>query len=204
VFQFRRRIASQLLAPFLVLVLCTNLLSVYLTTRATGDSRPAITVYGEIGQPLKTHLPTGRTDPALPLEGPVVSWATQDDRRVFRRLLALEDSTWAEQITSVVLPDQPPFFIGVADNRLFDTTTRLKIIGPYALATLVTLAVGLYCTRRAVFPLALLLNAVERIERGEQVEPIPVRSQDEIGRLTEIFNRRVLRAAAPPAGQSAQ
>jgi signal transduction histidine kinase len=63
----------------------------------------------------------------------------------------------------------------------------LLLIGPM----LFTLSLGLLFVRQVVRPLEELEDGIKLFETGLLAEALPVRSQDEIGRLTQAFNQMV-------------
>jgi class 3 adenylate cyclase len=63
--------------------------------------------------------------------------------------------------------------------------TLLFATGVGALATLV---LGLLVLRRLTRPIALLTGGVSRVAAGDLSQPLPVKSRDEVGRLTDAFN----------------
>src|SRR5262249_58978586 len=78
--------------------------------------------------------------------------------------------------------------------------TLLFATGVGALATLV---LGLLALRRLTRPIALLTGGVSRVAAGDLSQPLPVKSHDEGGRLTQAFNSMLEGLRPPPLTPSA-
>ncbi|HYL82565.1 MAG TPA: adenylate/guanylate cyclase domain-containing protein, partial [Candidatus Acidoferrum sp.] len=65
---------------------------------------------------------------------------------------------------------------------------RRLILGTSVLGGLVALFAGILLARRVTGPVSALSRSVARVAAGDLSETLPVRSQDEVGRLTAGFN----------------
>lgn len=68
--------------------------------------------------------------------------------------------------------------------ELRDTVLQALVLG-----VLAALALGIVAARRLTRPIAALTAGVARVAAGDLSRPLPVSSADEVGRLTEAFNR---------------
>jgi len=66
---------------------------------------------------------------------------------------------------------------------------RHLILGTSLLGAVVALGLGLVVARRITGPVSALTRGVARVAEGDLSEPIPVRSEDEVGQLTRAFNK---------------
>jgi len=88
-----------------------------------------------------------------------------------------------------ILPDPKNEFKLNPEEQLFLQRTTLAI-GLAALAGVITaVLMGVFLARRLVRPIRRLTNASQSMARGDLEQQVPVTSQDELGQLTEAFNR---------------
>ncbi|WP_164011178.1 methyl-accepting chemotaxis protein [Pyxidicoccus trucidator] len=86
---------------------------------------------------------------------------------------------------------------------------RQRILLAVGGALLLALLAGAYVSRRVVRPVRALADAAHRVARGDLDVRVEVRSEDEVGRLTEAFNgmvaglREVVGALVDAAGATA-
>ncbi|NOT58409.1 MAG: HAMP domain-containing protein [Deltaproteobacteria bacterium] len=105
------------------------------------------------------------------------------------------DSAAGMLIGHARLPDDlPSWTIVVAEslaNAFAPAHRMVKLLATTLASTLlIALAIALLAARRVTRPLAELTGAAEAVGRGLRPESaVPVRSRDEIGTLTEAFNR---------------
>ena len=65
---------------------------------------------------------------------------------------------------------------------------RHLILGTSLLGAVVAVGLGIVVARRITGPVSALTRGVARVAGGDLSQPIPVRSEDEVGQLTRAFN----------------
>ena len=88
-----------------------------------------------------------------------------------------------------MIPDRNYQFQLNAEERLFLRRTNLAI-GLTALAgILLAVGVGFLLANQILKPVRCLTKASQALAHGDLQQEVPVTSQDELGQLTEIFNK---------------
>ena len=90
----------------------------------------------------------------------------------------------AARVAAVVKVDYP---VEIYLDRLHELRTTLVYAS--AIAAIGTLILGLLFARRLTRPIRALTAGVTRVAGGDLSETLPVRSTDELGRLTRAFNQ---------------
>jgi signal transduction histidine kinase len=112
-----------------------------------------------------------------------------------RAAMGYIDSAAGMLVGHAELPDDlPPWTVVVAEplaDAFAPARRTAKLLTTVLAGTLlIALAVALLAARRVTRPLAELTRVAEAVGRGERLaSPVPVRSRDEIGTLTAVFNR---------------
>ena len=92
------------------------------------------------------------------------------------------------QVVGTVIPPERPPFLTLAEQRyLLQTDWALAIAGAASIG--LALALGVLLARVITQPVRDLTAAAERIAAGDLEQRAPVRSRDELGRLTAQFNQ---------------
>lgn len=81
-------------------------------------------------------------------------------------------------------------YVGMLERPYIDTTNRVILTFSFmaALCALVLLAILFFSTSRIIYPLRKMVEATQRIARGDLSQKIDLKSRDEIGSLAESFN----------------
>lgn len=110
----------------------------------------------------------------------VVSSPNDQDLNVLRAYAPCPSLGWG------VFVEQDALVINRRVNRV-----RWILLALLAGPLLLTLSLGLWLIHQLVRPLEELENGIRLFETGLLADPLPQRSQDEIGRLTQAFNQMV-------------
>lgn len=90
-----------------------------------------------------------------------------------------------------VIDDEISVTAAISKAEAFADLTELRrwiiwgATGALSISALVAIALG----RGITLPLTRLMRRIEQVRFGSEVEPVPVTTQDEVGTLTEMFNR---------------
>ncbi|MER5769049.1 HAMP domain-containing sensor histidine kinase [Streptomyces sp. NPDC001985] len=114
------------------------------------------------------------------------------DSAADRDIASCVETARREQLTSHVSPPAL-LFIGDSDGPTvpgFDLSPEntARIVGVAALVLALTFGATLLAASRLVRPLRALTGAAQRMKDGERSEPVPVTTDNEIGRLAAAFN----------------
>ncbi|GAB2791421.1 HAMP domain-containing sensor histidine kinase [Streptomyces chlorus] len=98
-----------------------------------------------------------------------------------------------EQLASYVAPPAM-LFIGDTGGRTvpgldLSPVNTAKIAGVAALVLALTVGASIFTGIRLVSPLRALTGAAQRLRDGRDIQPVPVTTDNEIGRLAEAFNQ---------------
>ncbi|WP_055592562.1 sensor histidine kinase [Streptomyces hirsutus] len=98
-----------------------------------------------------------------------------------------------EQLASYVAPPAL-LFIGDTGGRTvpgldLSPVNTAKIAGVAALVLALTVGASIFAGIRLVSPLRALTGAAQRLRDGRDIQPVPVTTDNEIGRLAEAFNQ---------------
>lgn len=128
-----------------------------------------------------------RTAP-VPVPAPAPAETAQDDRTV----ATCVGTARREQLTSYVAA---PVLLFIGDQGGatvpgFDLSPRntAKIAGVAALVLALTVGASVLAGTRLVRPLYALTGAAQRLKDGQETQPVPVTTDNEIGRLAAAFN----------------
>ncbi|MEU6394565.1 HAMP domain-containing sensor histidine kinase [Streptomyces sp. NPDC046939] len=123
-----------------------------------------------------------------PVPAPAPAETAQDDRTV----ATCVGTARREQLTSYVAAPALLFIgdQGGATVPGFDLSPRntAKITGVAALVLALTVGASVLAGRRLVRPLYALTGAAQRLKDGRETQPVPVTTDNEIGRLAAAFN----------------
>ncbi|AXU16613.1 HAMP domain-containing histidine kinase [Streptomyces clavuligerus] len=117
---------------------------------------------------------------------------TPEDSERDRAIATCVDSSRQEQLTAHVSPPAL-LYIGDTDGTTvpgFDLSPRntAKIAGVAAGVLALTVGATVIAATRLVRPLRALTGAAQRMKDGERTEPVPVTTDNEVGRLAAAFN----------------
>ncbi|MFI0241072.1 sensor histidine kinase [Streptomyces sp. NPDC016845] len=129
-----------------------------------------------------------RTAAPRPVPSPAPAETAQDDRTV----ATCVGTARREQLTSYVAA---PVLLFIGDQGGatvpgFDLSPRntAKIAGVAALVLALTVGASVLAGTRLVRPLYALTGAAQRLKDGQETQPVPVTTDNEIGRLAAAFN----------------
>lgn len=88
-----------------------------------------------------------------------------------------------------ILPDTKYQFALNAEEELFLKRTNLAIVLAALAGMLAAVIIGYLLAGRLIRPIQRLTSASRELARGELPQDLPVTSQDELGQLTETFNK---------------
>ena len=123
----------------------------------------------------------------------ILRWTVDDGVARATPIYRNERGTWITAFAPVPSPDGKAPGILVMDYPVEIYLDRLQelrravVQGAFA-GGLMSLLVGLLFARHLTRPLAALTRGVARVAGGDLSQTLPVRSRDEIGRLTDAFN----------------
>jgi class 3 adenylate cyclase len=138
----------------------------------------------------------GRSGDRVPLAPELVEpmgWTLGDGVARYTRVYRHQDGLWISAFAPILDAQGRPgallhvtYPVEIYLDRAHELrNTLLFATGVGALATLV---LGLLVLRRLTRPIALLTGGVSRVAAGDLSQPLPVKSRDEVGRLTHAFN----------------
>ena len=137
----------------------------------SGQTRPFLVVDGQgevvlggLGQPMGGHVPRGWLNRAVPIE------------------------VDGEQVGQVVFPESrgrgaPP------PRNDFASRVNLAIFLAALGATAVSLVLGVILARSLTRPIQELTRATQAVAQGDLTQEVPIRSEDELGKLATSFNQ---------------
>jgi class 3 adenylate cyclase len=138
----------------------------------------------------------GKPGDAYPLAPELVEpmgWTLGDGVARYTRVYPHQGSMWISAFAPVLGPEGRPaallhvsYPVEIYLDRLHEL--RNSLLFATGVGALATLVLGLLILRRLTRPIALLTSGVARVTAGDLSRPLPVRSRDEIGRLTQAFN----------------
>jgi adenylate cyclase len=139
---------------------------------------------------------SGRPGDPVPLAPELVEpmgWTLGDGVARYTRVYRHQGGLWISAFAPILDAQGRPaallhvtYPVEIYLDRLHELrNTLLFATGVGALATLV---LGLLVLRRLTRPIALLTGGVSRVAAGDLSQPLPVKSRDEVGRLTQAFN----------------
>jgi class 3 adenylate cyclase len=140
---------------------------------------------------------TGRPGETLPLAAELIDplkWTFEDGVARNTRVYTNPRGRWITafapildpggRVTAVVKVDYP---VEIYLDRL--NQLRTTLVYASAIGAIGTLILGLLFARRLTRPIRALTAGVTRVAGGDLSEALPVRSADELGRLTRAFNQ---------------
>src|SRR5262249_30855562 len=123
-----------------------------------------------------------------------LKWAFDDGVARYTRIYTNARGTWitafapfadgAGHPIGVVIMDYP---VEIYMDRLHELRATLGYAS--GIGAIGTLILGLLFARRLTHPIRALTSGVSRVADGDLSQALPVRSQDELGRLTRAFNQ---------------
>lgn len=124
---------------------------------------------------------------------PILRWTVDDGVARATPIYRNDRGTWITAFAPVLSPDGKAAGILVVDypveiylDRLYEL--RRAVVQGALAGGLMSLLVGFLFARHLTRPLAALTRGVARVAGGDLSLTLPVRSRDEIGRLTDAFN----------------
>ena len=142
--------------------------------------------------------------PGLPGEPyPLVPALLEPLGRAFRDNVAThtaiyhnQSGTWITAFAPIRNGPGPPIAVLDVDYSVSVYLARLAaarntIVGTSLLGALAALVLGTIVARRVTGPITALTEAATRVQAGDLSVELPVRSRDEIGRLTRSFNEMI-------------
>lgn len=151
----------------------------------------------------KAAPPPGQNEPRVPAEWIVRSRVAVVDAKGIV-VLAGQGFRVGDEVARQVVRQGVPIVVngqevgrlllGYAPTESFSPTDRFlqrfdkALLWGGGAAALLAILLGMVFASSLTHPLRELRSAAEAVSRGEQVEPIPVRSHDELGQLAETFN----------------
>jgi sigma-B regulation protein RsbU (phosphoserine phosphatase) len=137
--------------------------------------------------------PGGEVYRVAPAIREILRWTVDDGVARATPIYRTERGTWISAFAPVPAPagaipgilavDYP---VEIYLDRLQEL--RTAVVQAALAGGLLSLLAGLLFARHLTRPLAALTSGVARVAGGDLSRPLPVRSRDEIGRLTEAFN----------------
>ncbi len=83
-------------------------------------------------------------------------------------------------------------FVGEEKSRFFDSTMQFYLVRAGLLAIIVASVIHYFFVKRILVPLQNLAKSTRSMTEGKYPKPLPVLSDDEIGKLTRDFNHLVV------------
>lgn len=123
----------------------------------------------------------------------ILGWTVDDGVARATPIYRAERGTWITAFAPVLAADGKAVGILVVDYPVEIYLDRLQelrraVVQGALAGGLMSLLVGLLFARHLTRPLAALTRGVARVAAGDLSQALPVRSRDEIGRLTDAFN----------------
>jgi class 3 adenylate cyclase len=122
-----------------------------------------------------------------------LGWSFEDGVARYTGIYRNASGMWISAFAPIVAPDAPPRAVLVVDYAVEIYLDRLREL--QATILLASLAgalgatvVGVLVARRITRPVSALTGGVARVAVGDLSQALPVRSNDEVGRLTRAFN----------------
>ncbi len=122
-----------------------------------------------------------------------LAWTLEDGFARFTPIYRDARGAWMSAFAAIKDSQQRPIAVLLIDYPVEVYLDRLAALRTTVmLASLAgglgALVVGLLFARQATRPISALTAGVGRVAAGDLSQPLPVRSRDEVGRLTEAFN----------------
>jgi signal transduction histidine kinase len=133
--------------------------------------------------------------------------AVQPDRRLASRALRLRRASatatrkhqGAVEVASPLIYRGRPAWIAIYSRRSdageIVHLIRNRLLGASAVALLIAVISGFFVARALANRVSRLEHAARDLAAGREVHPLPVESQDELGRLTQAFNEMQVQLA---------
>src|SRR5215475_11274524 len=107
-----------------------------------------------------------------------------------------QSGTWITAFAPIRNGPGPPIAVLDVDYSVTVYLSRLAaarntIVGASLLGALVALILGIVVARRVTGPITVLTESAARVQAGDLSVALPVRSRDEVGRLTRAFNEMI-------------
>src|SRR5215475_8045418 len=107
-----------------------------------------------------------------------------------------QSGTWITAFAPIRNGPGPPIAVLDVDYSVTVYLSRLAavrntIVGASLLGALVALILGVIIARRVAGPITVLTETAARVQAGDLGVDLPVRSHDEVGRLTRAFNEMI-------------
>jgi len=107
-----------------------------------------------------------------------------------------QSGTWITAFAPIRNGPGPPIAVLDVDYSVTVYLARLAavrntIVGASLLGALVALILGVIIARRVAGPITVLTESAARVQAGDLSVALPVRSRDEVGRLTRAFNEMI-------------
>jgi class 3 adenylate cyclase len=123
----------------------------------------------------------------------ILRWTVEDGVARATPIYRNDRGTWITAFAPVLVPDGTAAGILAVDYPVEIYLDRLQelrraVIQGALAGGLMSLLVGLLFARQLTRPLTALTQGVARVAGGDLSQTLPVRSRDELGRLTEAFN----------------
>ncbi len=121
-------------------------------------------------------------------------WTFEDGVARYTHIYSNQRGTWITAFAPIMDPSGRAIAIVKVDYPVEIYLDRLRdlrdtLIYASAIGAIGTLVLGLAFARRLTRPIRALTGAVSRVAAGDLSRELPVRSHDELGRLTRAFNQ---------------
>lgn len=135
----------------------------------------------------------GTAYPIAPEVREALGWTFEDGVARYTRVYRNASGTWISAFAPIERAPAQPTAVLVVDYPVEIYLDRLRelrtaILEASLAGALCALLVGLLVARRITRPVSLLTRGVARVAAGDLSQALPVRSADEVGRLTRAFN----------------
>lgn len=122
-----------------------------------------------------------------------LAWALDDGVARYTRIYKSPSGMWISAFAPIAEPGGPPRAVLVVDYAAEIYLDRLRelqvtIVLASLAGALGAIVVGVLVARRITRPVSALTTGVARVAGGDLSQALPVRSGDEVGRLTSAFN----------------